>query len=125
MAQLAVTATEIAPMSLGELRSALLQAVHQMIQSCPRLPGGLLDLTGVHLYSDTTTFILETEVASPPSPLAPMTQGAFTAQCTTTLNHLLNAIPKVAGKLDLTEVRISYYTNNLVVVETGIPVVNI
>ena len=109
-------------MSLGELRSALLQIVNKVASSRPK-NGSLLDLTGVNLYSDSTTFILETEIVSPANPLSPMTEGAFRSQTIVALNVLLNSIPKILGNLDLTEVRISYYTNNSIVVETGIPVV--
>ena len=115
----AVTATDLPPMTMGEFRSTVTQQVNALINTRSKR-GNNVDLSGVRLVSDATYFHLEVDSVDPVGALSDMSPGSFRARCITALNVLISALPFNLGKLDLTGIRLSYYVNQSLLIETGV-----
>jgi len=114
----AVIATDLPPMTMGEFRSAITQAVNELIVRRP-VRGPLVDLQRCRLVASVSQFHLEVDTDDPTGALADATPGNLRSTVTTNLNTLLNALPFAAGRLDTSRVSISYSTNRSLLIEVA------
>lgn len=118
---IAVIATDLPSMTMGEFRSAIQQAVDALIVKRPKRPkrGALVDLSRCRLVASPSLFHLEVDSDDPSGALSDATPGNLRSQVTTNLNTLLNALPFAAGRLDSSRVTISYSTNRSLLIEVA------